>query len=98
MKYEQFNSKKVLFCRNFLFSLTDVQNDPESYLAGGSNSCVVKGTKCTGMEHLKVIKFMGFSSRRDEISLAKCLIHMIKGKPPKIKTSDGNCLDAMFVE
>ncbi|KAH1200326.1 F-box protein [Glycine max] len=74
------------------------ENDPESYLAGGSNSCVVKGTKCTGMEHLKVIKFMGFSSRRDEISLAKCLIHMIKGKPPKIKTSDGNCLDAMFVE
>ncbi|KAL5167593.1 F-box protein [Glycine soja] len=75
-----------------------VTNDPESYLAGGSNSCVVKGTKCTGMEHLKVIKFMGFSSRRDEISLAKCLIHLIKGKPPKIKTSDGNCLDAMFVE
>ena len=75
-----------------------MQNDPESYLAGGSNSYVVKGTKCTGMEHLKVIKFMGFSSRRDEISLAKCLIHLIKGKPPKIKTSDGNCLDAVFVQ
>ncbi|KAG4922897.1 hypothetical protein JHK82_051876 [Glycine max] len=75
-----------------------VTNDPESYLAGGSNSYVVKGTKCTGMEHLKLIKFMGFSSRRDEISLAKCLIHLIKGKPPKIKTSDGNSLDAMFVE
>uniref|UniRef100_A0A0R0KUK1 F-box domain-containing protein n=1 Tax=Glycine max TaxID=3847 RepID=A0A0R0KUK1_SOYBN len=72
--------------------------DPESYSAGGSNSCLMKGTKCTELEHLKLIKFMGFSSRKDEISLAKCLIHLIKGKPPKIKTSDGNCLDAVFVQ
>ncbi|TKY64905.1 F-box protein [Spatholobus suberectus] len=71
--------------------------DPESYSAGRSNSCLMKGTKCTELEHLKLIKFMGFTSRKDEISLAKCLIHLIKGKPPKIKSSDGSCLDAVFV-
>ena len=36
---------------------------------------------------------MGFTSRKDEISLAKCLINLIKGKLPKINTSDGSCLD-----
>ncbi|XP_020231979.1 F-box protein At2g39490 [Cajanus cajan] len=72
--------------------------DPESYSAGRSNSCSMKGTKCTELENLKLIKFMGFTSRKDEISLAKCLIHLIKGKPPNIKSSDGSCLDAMFVQ
>lgn len=72
--------------------------DPESYSAKGSNSCLMKETKCTELEHLKLIKFMGFPCQKDEISLAKCLIHLIKGNPPKIKTSDGNCLDALSVQ
>ncbi|KAJ1443129.1 F-box-like domain superfamily [Sesbania bispinosa] len=72
--------------------------DPESYSSGRSNSCLMQATKCTELEHLKVIRFIGFTSRKDEISLAKCLIHLIKGKPPKINTSDGSCLDADFMQ
>ncbi|KAL2329623.1 hypothetical protein Fmac_017204 [Flemingia macrophylla] len=72
--------------------------DRESYSAGGSNSCLMKVTKSTELEHLKLIKFMGFTSRTDEISIAKCLIQLIKGKPRKIKSSDGSCLDAMFMQ
>ncbi|RDX59310.1 F-box protein, partial [Mucuna pruriens] len=86
------NSQVLTLCK-WTFEI-----DPESYSAGGSNSCLMKGTKCTELEHLKLIKFMGFTCRKDEISLAKSLIHLIKGKPPKIKTSDGNCLDAVFVQ
>ncbi|KAJ1435515.1 Leucine-rich repeat domain superfamily [Sesbania bispinosa] len=72
--------------------------DPESYSSGRFNSCLMQATKCTELEHLKVIRFIGFTSRKDEISLAKCLIHLMKGKPPKINTSDGSCLDADFMQ
>ncbi|CAL5191464.1 unnamed protein product [Lathyrus oleraceus] len=41
---------------------------------------------------------MGFTCRKDEISLAKCLIQLIKGKVPKINTSDGSCLDLEFIQ
>jgi len=80
------------------FSLTDMQIDPESYSSEGTNSCLMKETKCTELQHLKLIKFIGFPCPKDEISLAKGLIHMIKGKPPKINTSDGNFLDAASVQ
>ncbi|KAK7340853.1 hypothetical protein VNO77_21568 [Canavalia gladiata] len=72
--------------------------DPKCYSAERSNSCFMQDTKYTELEHLKLIKFMGFTNRNDEIKLAKCLIHLIKGQPPKIKTSDGSCLDAMFMQ
>ncbi|QCE12857.1 hypothetical protein DEO72_LG10g4107 [Vigna unguiculata] len=72
--------------------------DPESYSSEGTNSCLMKETKCTELQHLKLIKFIGFPCPKDEISLAKGLIHMIKGKPPKINTSDGNFLDAVSVQ
>ncbi|CAK8540993.1 unnamed protein product [Lathyrus sativus] len=71
--------------------------DDESYSAGRSNSFSMQATKCTKLEHLKVIKFKGFTCRKDEISLAKCLVQLIKGKVPKINTSDGSCLDLEFV-
>ncbi|XP_047170622.1 F-box protein At2g39490-like [Vigna umbellata] len=72
--------------------------DPESYSAEGTNSCIMKETKCTELQHLKLIKFMGFPCPKDEISLAKGLIHLIKGNPPKIKSSNGNFLDAISVQ
>ncbi|WJX75530.1 hypothetical protein P8452_59056 [Trifolium repens] len=72
--------------------------DVESYSAERSNSCLMQATKCTKLEHLKLIKFMGFTSRKDETLLAKCLIHLIKGKLPKINTSDGSCLDFEFIK
>ncbi|BAT83073.1 hypothetical protein LR48_Vigan07g094000 [Vigna angularis] len=72
--------------------------DPESYSAEGTNSCIMKETKCTELQHLKLIKFIGFPCPKDEISLAKGLIRLIKGNPPKIKSSDGNFLDAISVQ
>lgn len=89
----------LVFKLSYIFVVVVVTNwhlqvDPESYLAGRSiNSCLMQAIKCTELEHLKLIKFKGFTSRKDEISLAKSLVHLIKGKPPKINTSDGSCLD-----
>ncbi|XP_027366420.1 F-box protein At2g39490 isoform X2 [Abrus precatorius] len=71
--------------------------DPKSYLAPGSNTCLTQATEYTKLEHLKLIKLMGFTNRVDEICVAKNLIELVKGKPPKIETSDGNCLDLLFV-
>lgn len=82
----------------FFVLLIEVQIDDESYSAGRSNSFLMQATKCTKLEHLKVIKFMGFTCRKDEISLAKCLIQLIKGKVPKINASDGSCLDLEFIQ
>jgi hypothetical protein len=78
-----------------------VQIDAESYSAERSNSCLIQSTKCTKLEHLKLIKFMGFTSSEVEkmkFYLQKCLIHLIKGKLPKINTSDGSCLDLEFIQ
>jgi len=75
-----------------------VQIDAKSYSAARSVSWFMQATKCTKLEHLNLIKFMGFTSRKDEILLAKCLIHLIKGKLPKINTSDGSCLDLEFLK
>ncbi|XP_061372273.1 F-box protein At2g39490-like [Gastrolobium bilobum] len=72
--------------------------DPKSYLAPRSNSCLIQATKYTELEHLKLIKFMGFTSPEDEISMAKQLIQLVKGKPPKIETSKGSCLDVVFMQ
>ena len=41
---------------------------------------------------------MGFTSREDEILMAKKLTQLVKGKHPKIKASDGSCLDAVFLQ
>lgn len=75
-----------------------MQIDPTCYLAERSDSCLIyDATQCTELEHLKLINFMGFTSPEGEISLAKRIIQLAKGKPPKIKTSDGSYLDAMFM-
>lgn len=71
-----------------------VMIDPKSYSAPRSKSCLMQVTKYTELEHLKLIKFMGFTSRVDEISMAKSLIQLVRGRPPKIET----CLDVVFVQ
>lgn len=65
-----------------------MQNDSTSYSAPRSNSCVTRGTKYAKLEHLKLIKFMGFTNGVDEISVAAKLIELVKGEHPKIETSD----------
>ncbi|KAK7273064.1 hypothetical protein RIF29_14110 [Crotalaria pallida] len=73
--------------------------DPKRYSAERSNSSsMYTNTKqFTNLDHLKVISLMRFTSRVGEISLAKKIIQLAKGKPPKIKTSDGSYLDALFM-
>ncbi|XP_028183508.1 F-box protein At2g39490-like isoform X2 [Glycine soja] len=77
-----------------------VTNDSTSYSAPRSNSyCLTQETKySTKLEHLKRIKFMGFTNRVDEISVAKKLIELVKGEPPKIETSDESCLNVVIVQ
>ncbi|KAK7310420.1 hypothetical protein RJT34_07934 [Clitoria ternatea] len=73
--------------------------DPESFMVPRSNSgLMMQATKYTKLEHLKVIKFMGFKNRVDEISVATKLIERVKGMRPKIETSNGSCLDVVFVQ
>ncbi|KAK7295685.1 hypothetical protein RJT34_18596 [Clitoria ternatea] len=73
--------------------------DPTCYYSSGRcNSCLMQESKCTELGPLKVIELMGFASQKDEISLAKCLVNLIKGNPPKIKASNGNCLDVVHFE
>ncbi|XP_020210608.1 F-box protein At2g39490 isoform X1 [Cajanus cajan] len=74
-----------------------VTSDPTCYSAPGSISCLTQSTKNRKLEHVKRITFMGFTKRVDEISVAKELIELVKGEPPKIETSDGNWLDVVFV-
>ena len=74
---------------------TQIDTEGYSYSAPRSNSCLKQATKYTELQHLKLIKFRGFTSRVDEISVAKRLIGLVKGKTPKIETSDGSCLVAM---
>lgn len=74
-----------------------MQIDPESYSAPRFDSGLMKATKYTELEHLKLIKFMGFTNQMDEISVAKNLIQLVKGKPPKIETSNGSYLDVLFM-
>ncbi|XP_058741026.1 F-box protein At2g39490-like [Vicia villosa] len=101
------NYQKDEYCKDALFSFLKlcpsleklfVMIDDESYSGGRSSSLLMQATKCTKLEHLKVIKFKGFTCRKDEISLAKCLIQLIKGNVPKINTSDGSCLDLDFIK
>ncbi|KAK7270080.1 hypothetical protein RIF29_22978 [Crotalaria pallida] len=75
-----------------------VMNDAKSYSAPRSKSCMVQAATFTKVEHLKLIKFMGFTSQMSEISVAESLIKLIKGKLPKIETSDGSYLDAMLMQ
>ncbi|KAG5005518.1 hypothetical protein AAZX31_10G275500 [Glycine max] len=77
-----------------------VTNDSTSYSAPRSNSyCLTQETEySTKLEHLKRIKFMGFTNRVDEISVAKKLIELVKGEPPKIETSDESCLNVVIVQ
>ncbi|OIW06827.1 hypothetical protein TanjilG_03722 [Lupinus angustifolius] len=67
--------------------------DPISYSTPRSKSCLIQAVKYTELEHLKLIKFIGFTSQVNEISVAKSVIQLVKGKPPRIETSDGSCLD-----
>ncbi|KAI4348118.1 hypothetical protein L6164_008877 [Bauhinia variegata] len=75
-----------------------MQIDRESYCCQNLNPCLDQVTKYEGLEHLKLIKFMGFTSKEDEISMAKDLIQLVKGKLPRIETSDGACLQCLCRE
>ena len=75
-----------------------MQIDPKSYLARCSNSWLMQATNCTKLEHLKLIMFTGFTSRVDEITMAKYLIQLVKGKPLNIEASDGSCLNAVLMQ
>lgn len=77
-------------------SLYWMQIDPKCYPAPWSNSGLMQATKNTELKHLKLIKFMGFTNPMDEILVAKKLIELVKGKPPKIEISDGKYLDVVF--
>ncbi|WJX21657.1 hypothetical protein P8452_11058 [Trifolium repens] len=73
--------------------------DPKSYYVPRSNSGLMQAIKYTKiLEQLKLIKFIGFTNPKDEISVAKNLIQLVKGKPPKIETSCGSYLDVMFMQ
>ncbi|KAE9589281.1 hypothetical protein Lal_00000511 [Lupinus albus] len=67
--------------------------DPICYSDPSSKSCLIQAIKYTELEHLKLIKFIGFTSQVKEISVAKSVIQLVKGKPPRIETSDGSCMD-----
>ncbi|ESW14710.1 hypothetical protein PHAVU_007G010900 [Phaseolus vulgaris] len=75
-----------------------VMNDSTSYSTPETRSSLIRGTKCTKLEHLRGIKFMGFTNSDDEISVAKTLIELIREDPPKIETSDGSCFDTLTME
>jgi hypothetical protein len=76
-----------------------MQIDPKSYYVPRSNSGLMQAIKYTKiLEQLKLIKFIGFTNPKDEISVAKNLILLVKGKPPKIETSCGSYLDVMFMQ
>ncbi|CAK8574317.1 unnamed protein product [Lathyrus sativus] len=67
-----------------------VMIDSTSYSAPRSNSGLMQEIKYIELEQLNLIKLMGFTNPIDEISMAKKLIRLIKGKPPKIETSGGS--------
>ncbi|CAI8601601.1 unnamed protein product [Vicia faba] len=70
-----------------------VMIDPKSYSAPRFNSSLTEATEYSELEQLKLIKLMGFTNPMNEISVAKKLIQLVKGKPPKIETSCGSYLD-----
>lgn len=72
-----------------------MQIDSKSYSAPRSNSGLMQETKDIELKQLKLIKLIGFTNSMDEISVAKKLIELVKGEPPKIETSCGSYLDVM---
>ncbi|MED6207856.1 hypothetical protein PIB30_039492 [Stylosanthes scabra] len=71
--------------------------DPKSYSYWGSRTkflCLKQETKYKELQHLKLIKLMGFTNRAEEVSVAKRLVGLAvkKGKIPTIEASDGNYL------
>ncbi|KAK4279450.1 hypothetical protein QN277_011233 [Acacia crassicarpa] len=66
--------------------------DPESFFTSNLASSLKEATKYKKLKHLKLIKFMGFTRKEDEISLAKYLVQLVKAKPPRIEASDASCL------
>lgn len=72
--------------------------DRNSYSAPQSNLGSIQATKYTELEHLKLVKFKGFTNPIAEISVAKILIQLVKGKPPKIETSSGSNLDVAIMQ
>lgn len=75
-----------------------VMIDRNSYSAPQSNLGSIQATKYTELEHLKLIKFMGFTNPMAEISVAKKLIQLVKGKLPKIEMSSGSDLDVTIMQ
>ncbi|XP_028805154.1 F-box protein At2g39490-like [Neltuma alba] len=70
--------------------------DPESYFTSNPAASGLKeATKYKKLEHLRLVKLMGFTRKEDEISLAKDLIQLVKAKPPRIDASDGSCLQVL---
>lgn len=72
--------------------------DRNSYSAPQSNLGSIQATKYSELEHLKLVKFKGFTNPIAEISVAKKLIQLVKGKPPKIETSSGSNLDVAIMQ
>lgn len=72
--------------------------DRSSYSAPQSNLGSIQATKYSELEHLKLVKFKGFTNPIAEISVAKKLIQLVKGKPPKIETSSGSNLDVAIMQ
>ncbi|XLR45558.1 hypothetical protein HN51_029670 [Arachis hypogaea] len=75
--------------------------DPKSYSYWGSRtkfSCFKQATKYKELQHLKLIRLMGFTNRVEEISVAKTLVGLVamSGKVPKIEASDGTHIDFNF--
>ncbi|KAF7820477.1 F-box protein [Senna tora] len=64
--------------------------DPESYST--PSLFLNQASKYTELENLKLIKLMGFTRQEDEVSMARDLIQVVKGKPPRIEASDGSFL------
>jgi len=75
-----------------------MQIDRNSYSAPQSNLGLIQATKYTELEQLKLVKFKGFTNPMAEISVAKKLIQLVKGKPPKIETSSGSNLDVAIMQ
>ncbi|XP_054783539.1 F-box protein At2g39490 isoform X2 [Prosopis cineraria] len=69
--------------------------DPESYFTSNPASSLKEATKYKKLEHLRLVKLMGFTRKEDEISLAKDLVQLVKAKPSRIEASDGSCLQCL---
>lgn len=69
-----------------------MQIDPESYFMPSISTDIKRVSKSTKLEHLKLVKFEGFTKLEDRISLLKHMRELFKGEPVIIEASNGTCL------